>query len=114
MKKLFMVPLALLLLSINLLAQTGDDKAAAKAEKLSTELGLSAEQKDKIKNFFIEEDKKTAELKTKYKTADKSVYHKEAKKLRDETEKNIVYVLNAAQKTKYEASKPGHDKEKKK
>ena len=113
MKKIFLLN-AFLILAIFSFAQTSDEKATTKAEKISQELGLSKEQTEKIKNTFLEEDKKTSELKSKYKkSSEKSKYHQEAKTLREETEKNILYVLNSAQKTEYESSKKGVDKVKK-
>lgn len=87
--------------------KTPEQRADACANRMEKDLGLSADQKTKVRNLALTRAKKMDELRTKYKgkEGDKQLWKDERKKVRDEFHAGVKAVLSPEQFAKWEEQK---------
>ncbi len=106
--------LGLLLVSLISFAQQSDgrtpqQKAQDKAQKLTSELSLTADQSTKVQNVFLQQEQQAAAIKSKYANAtDKSGMRAEMKPIHEQTDASLKQILTADQYTKYQTIKEQH------
>lgn len=109
MKK-FITIIATLVLGIGCLfaqkaPKSSEEKATKASQKLTTDLGLNAEQTAKVKVLIKTRLDAVATVKAKYTDAQKKERHKELKPIREKFRSDFETILTAEQKTKWEALK---------
>jgi hypothetical protein len=87
--------------------KTPEERANACADRMSKDLGLSADQIMKIHDLALTRAKKMDELREKYKgkDGDKQLWKEERKKVRDEFHAGVKAVLSPEQYAKWEEQK---------
>jgi protein CpxP len=113
MKRLMMIAALIMISAAQMIAQgngpkkTPEQRADNFANKAEKDLGLSAEQKTKVRDLALTRAKKMDELRTKYKgkEGDKQVWKDERKKVRDEFHAGMKQVLSPEQYAKWEAQR---------
>lgn len=87
--------------------KTPEERADKYADKMQKDLGLTAEQRNKVRDLALTRAKKMDELRDKYKgkEGDKQVWKDERKKARDEFHAGMKSVLSPEQFAKWEAQR---------
>lgn len=109
MKKVISI-IATLILGIGCLfaqktPKSSEEKATKAAQKLTTELGLSAEQTAKVKDLIKTRIDAVNAVKAKYTDTQKKERHQELKPIRQKFRTDFEAILTADQKTKWETIK---------
>lgn len=81
---------------------TPEENAKRTSERLEKELGLSADQKDSVYAYTLEQGKSMQQLFQENQTGDRQQLMGKMRDLREKTDKKILSVLNADQQKAYE------------
>ena len=85
--------------------KTSEERATKAAQKLTTELNLSADQTTKVKDLIKARIEAVQAVKAKYTEAQKIERRKEIKPIRQKFRTDLEAILTPEQKTKWEALK---------
>ncbi len=114
MKKIVSLSALALSLSLSVFAQgpeqrTPEQRAENKTKKLTTELGLSADQASKVKATILQKAQEADAIKAKYADAsDKSAMKQELKTVKETEDNQLKGILSADQYAKYQTTKEEH------
>jgi periplasmic protein CpxP/Spy len=84
--------------------KTPEEKAQALTQRMTSNLGLTADQTAKVQAINLDKTQKLAALKTKY-AGDRKQGFQEGKAIRQEWDSELKAVLSADQYTKYQQNK---------
>lgn len=94
-------------------AKTAEQRATDLSNRLEKDLGLSADQKQKVHDLALTKEQKMDALEEKYKGQDRQVWAADRKQVHVDFREGMKKVLTADQFTKWEAMKkdrkPGDD-----